>query len=183
MDEGGRVYVVGQKYKCLVGLSFPFRHLAMSILVNLLFKISSTAPMLLSHLSNVNGREPFHGLTIKWTFLSMISCILLVNMDENDRAGVFVDWFGNIFSDALSQTQQQYFQIWNMCLWVKLSIPVSTRTNLNTSLVWFSMLDFSKIEFFDDMEKSIESGSTFSLLLYSATIGWKWVKQWRILMM
>ncbi len=46
----------------------------------------------------------------------MISCILLVNMDENDRAGVFVDWFGNIFSDALSQTQQQYFQIWNMCL-------------------------------------------------------------------
>ncbi len=41
MDEGGRVYVVGQKYKCSV-VSCPFRHLAMSMLVNLLFKISST---------------------------------------------------------------------------------------------------------------------------------------------
>ena len=38
MDEGGGGYVLGQKYKRSVGLSCPFRHLAMSMLVNLLFK-------------------------------------------------------------------------------------------------------------------------------------------------
>ncbi len=31
----------------------------------------------------------------------MISCILLVDMDENDKVGVFVGQFGNIFSDVV----------------------------------------------------------------------------------
>ncbi len=90
MDEVGVVYVVGQKFICSVGLSCPFRNLAMSMLINLLFKISSTAPILLSHLNTVNGREPSHGSTIKWMCFSMTFCISLVDMDENEKADVFV---------------------------------------------------------------------------------------------
>ncbi len=63
-------------------------------------------------------------------------------MNENDKVGVFVGWFGNIFLDAvISDSTAVLLDIEYVLLRVKLSFPVPTRINLRpTDFFWFSIL-------------------------------------------